>query len=255
MKDEIRYTSADGKPVDFELGDKWVREPFDPLEFKPDIRPKLRLIGDVIWNAARVDIAASRAARILHASLLTGEMHASGRFRATTYDDENKEIIVETPLRAMMPKEAFLPFYASKQHSHCTIVFDYEDGGYDNEWSMFDWAGSIIEYWAHGFAADNLMTGTRWICSWSNIMVHEAQALRILTKVEPKFRQYTRPSAVRTAKTDAEILAQAEKMRATGLSTIEIARDMKFQPGFENVQNRVVRDLVRGRWKSGPNTR
>ncbi|WP_143066701.1 hypothetical protein [Sphingobium sp. YR768] len=45
------------------------------------------------------------------------------------------------------------------------------------------------------------------------------------------------------------ILAKADEMHARGLSTIEIARDMRFEDGFEYVANRDARELIKGRYK------
>ena len=48
---------------------------------------------------------------------------------------------------------------------------------------------------------------------------------------------------------DDEILAQADKMKADGLDGRTIAKQMRFEPGFENVATTAVRDLIKGRWK------
>lgn len=48
---------------------------------------------------------------------------------------------------------------------------------------------------------------------------------------------------------DDEILAKADEMKARGLDGRTIAKEMRLEPGFENVATTAVRDLIKGRWK------
>jgi hypothetical protein len=48
---------------------------------------------------------------------------------------------------------------------------------------------------------------------------------------------------------DAEILAKADQMKARGLDGRTIAKEMRFEPGFEHVATTAVRELIKGRWK------
>lgn len=48
---------------------------------------------------------------------------------------------------------------------------------------------------------------------------------------------------------DDEILAKADEMKARGLDGRTIAKQMRLEPGFENVATTAVRDLILGRWK------
>ena len=48
---------------------------------------------------------------------------------------------------------------------------------------------------------------------------------------------------------DDEILAKADEMKARGLDGRTIAKQMRLEPGFENVATTAVRDLIKGRWK------
>ena len=48
---------------------------------------------------------------------------------------------------------------------------------------------------------------------------------------------------------DDEILSKADEMKARGMDGRTIAKQMRLEPGFENVATTVVRGLIRGRWK------
>ncbi|MBG6116946.1 MULTISPECIES: hypothetical protein [unclassified Sphingobium] len=48
---------------------------------------------------------------------------------------------------------------------------------------------------------------------------------------------------------DDEILAKADEMKARGLDGRTIAKQMRLEPGFENVATTAVRELIKGRWK------
>lgn len=50
---------------------------------------------------------------------------------------------------------------------------------------------------------------------------------------------------------DDEILAKADEMKARGLDGRTVAKQMRLEPGFENVATTAVRDLIKGRWKPG----
>ncbi len=63
----------------------------------------------------------------------------------------------------------------------------------------------------------------------------------------------TRAPAVKAGHppSDAEIIVKAVEMQARGMTGYEIASQMRFEPGFENVSTRGIRELIRGRWKGG----
>jgi hypothetical protein len=48
---------------------------------------------------------------------------------------------------------------------------------------------------------------------------------------------------------DDQILAKADEMKARGMSQREIAKNMRFEAGFENAGTVYVRELTKGRWK------
>lgn len=48
---------------------------------------------------------------------------------------------------------------------------------------------------------------------------------------------------------DDKILAKADEMKARGLDGRTIAKQMRLEPGFENVATTAIRDLIKGRWK------
>lgn len=50
---------------------------------------------------------------------------------------------------------------------------------------------------------------------------------------------------------DDAILAKADEMKARGLDGRTISKDMRLEPGFENVATTLVRELIKGRWKPG----
>ncbi len=52
--------------------------------------------------------------------------------------------------------------------------------------------------------------------------------------------------------TDEQILRKADEMKARGLNGRTIASQMRHEPGFENVSTILVRELILGRWQSGP---
>jgi hypothetical protein len=60
----------------------------------------------------------------------------------------------------------------------------------------------------------------------------------------------TRAPSVKAARppSDDAIVAKADQMRGRGMTTYEIAKRMRLEPGFENVATRTVRDLIRGRY-------
>jgi hypothetical protein len=59
-----------------------------------------------------------------------------------------------------------------------------------------------------------------------------------------------RAPSVKAARPPSEdkILAKADEMRGKGMDTYSIASRMRFEPGFENVATRSVRDIIRGRY-------
>ena len=50
---------------------------------------------------------------------------------------------------------------------------------------------------------------------------------------------------------DEEILAKADEMKARGMDGRTIAKEMRLEPGFQNVATTAVRELIKGRWKPG----
>ena len=50
---------------------------------------------------------------------------------------------------------------------------------------------------------------------------------------------------------DDQILAQADAMKALGLTGYEIAKEMRHKEGFQNVGTIAVRELLKGRWSGG----
>ncbi len=50
---------------------------------------------------------------------------------------------------------------------------------------------------------------------------------------------------------DESILAKADEMKARGMDGRTIAKEMRFEQGFENVATTAVRELIKGRWKPG----
>ena len=85
---DIWYTYKDGQPADFGLGDRWIKEPFDKSHFKRDKRPKLKLIGELISDAATSALSHSALATFLHQTLVSGQIVASGRFQAIPLSEE-----------------------------------------------------------------------------------------------------------------------------------------------------------------------
>jgi hypothetical protein len=51
--------------------------------------------------------------------------------------------------------------------------------------------------------------------------------------------------------TDKQILDMAYKLKARGLDGRTIAREMRLEPGFENVATTAVRNLIKTRWPVG----
>jgi hypothetical protein len=69
----------------------------------------------------------------------------------------------------------------------------------------------------------------------------------------PTAIEKTRAPSVKSARppTDDKILVMADKMKASGKNGRTIAKEMRFEPGFENVPNETVRDLIKGRYSQG----
>lgn len=246
---EIRYTAADGAPADFGLVDRWFQEPFDDTELKPDNREKIELIGEII-AAVSDKMAATDAAQALHVALIAGTIVASGRLSASSWSD--KKTNVAPTFRARIPANEFSPLYESAHYDDQLIVFDDERGGWDNEWLHFRWIDSSLEYSAHGFFIDangeEIMSFDRWSVSWTAIMISRREAMEVLGKINPALKPIIRPKPVRPKKSDAEIIAKADELHGNGFGFTEISKRIKFEPGFENVQNRHVRELISGRY-------
>lgn len=64
-------------------------------------------------------------------------------------------------------------------------------------------------------------------------------------------RKLARAPAVKTTKppSRASIMAKADEMKARGLDGRTIAKEMRHEPGFENVATTEVREIIKGRWK------
>jgi hypothetical protein len=62
-----------------------------------------------------------------------------------------------------------------------------------------------------------------------------------------------RAPAVKSSRppSDDAILAKADEMKARGLDGRTIAKEMRLEPGFENVATTLVRELIKRRWKPG----
>lgn len=50
---------------------------------------------------------------------------------------------------------------------------------------------------------------------------------------------------------DGRIIAKADEMRLRGLTTYDIAKHMRKEPGFADVATTMVRGLIKGRWPRG----
>lgn len=243
----VWYTDEDGKPADFGLGDRWIQEPINDNGYKLDKRQKLKLIGDIISDAAEKGISHSVIAQELHKSLVSGKLIASGRFRATTWESDGEPI--ELAARVYIAPEEFAPLYNSDNYHICTVGYEDDHKPYFNEWCQFEWMDSSINYAAWGFDTDDYVTHQRWTCRWSSIMVHPDQANKVLATAFPALRTYVRTGYNRVAKTPREIVAKAEEMRTRGITKItDIAKAIRQEEGFEFAQNIEVRELLSKAW-------
>lgn len=87
-------------------------------------------------------------------------------------------------------------------------------------------------------------------------IAQECEKLRLKAQFaisEPTFGNTARAPSVKTGRppSDDDILAKADKMKARGLSGREIAKKMRYEPGYEHVGTTLVRDLTKGRWPQG----
>ena len=243
---DIWYTDKDGQPADFGLGDRWIKEPFDNCHFKRDKRQKLKLIGELICDAATSALSHSTLAKYLHQALVSGQLVASGRFQAIPLDEDIEAI--ELTDRFYIPREEFLPLYNSDNYQKCTVGHEDDRKAYFNEWCQFEWMESSLNYFAWGHDTDDHITWQRWTCRWLSIMVHPDQAYRALAKAAPSFSRYIRPGYNYPTKTKEQILAKADEMRARGITrATDIARDIKHEEGFEHLTNRNVRNILEGK--------
>lgn len=252
MENVIRYTPKDGDQDEFGLVLRWVKEPLEHSILKPDRRAKIKLIGEIIADAVNENITAGQLSAAMHKGLAEGRLKASGRFSVTKSEEAAYSERVD--FRAVIPQDVFLPFSPRDGHEHHTVVFNYDDGGQDNEWIRFNWLDSSVEYWAHGEDINEYMTLNRWECRWSNIMVPQDQAAKIMAEVSPRLRRYTKPKN-RLELDENEIRAKLDAMHQSGMNAEDIYREIRHEPGFENVGTLKAKELGTGRWKSGPNSR
>ena len=92
------------------------------------------------------------------------------------------------------------------------------------------------------------------LLQWSAHKV-ELNWVEVLKQVGPlpTIVEKNRAPSVKSARppTDEQILAKADAMKALGKNGRDIAKEMRFEPGFENVPNQTVRDLLNGRYPKG----
>ena len=86
----------------------------------------------------------------------------------------------------------------------------------------------------------------------TGVEINWAEVLRQVGPV-PTAIEKTRAPSVKSARppTDGEILAMADVMKASGKNGRTIAKEMRFEPGFEDVPNELVRALIKGRYLKG----
>ena len=113
--------------------------------------------------------------------------------------------------------------------------------------------------WAQGRfgfakAAPSEHFGAGEFLNWSANDV-ELNWLEVLQQVGPipTIVEKTRSPSFKSGRppTDEEILAMADTMKARGLDGRTIAREMRLEPGFENVATTAVRNLTKTRWPVG----
>jgi hypothetical protein len=113
--------------------------------------------------------------------------------------------------------------------------------------------------WAQGRfgfakAAPSEHFGAGELLNWSANDV-ELNWLEVLQQVGPipTTVEKTRSPSFKSGRppTDEEILAMVDTMKARGQDGRTIAKEMRFEPGFENVATTAVRNLIKGRWLVG----
>lgn len=89
-----------------------------------------------------------------------------------------------------------------------------------------------------------------WVAT--GVEINWAEVLRQVGPLPTAIERNRAPS-VKSARppTDDQILAMADKMKASGANGRIIAKEMRFEPGFENVPNETVRGLIKGRYSKG----
>lgn len=138
-----------------------------------------------------------------------------------------------------------------------------------HELKPLDWRGGKVVYnrTATLVSATNLLT--EWACDvavnradlWTAFPAEsfaaqsepaqpEAKEAR-LAIVDAPARKSDRAPSVKAGHppSDDAILAKADEMKTRGMDGRTIAKEMRREPGFENVATTAVRDLIKGRWK------
>ncbi|MXO75014.1 hypothetical protein GRI40_07245 [Altererythrobacter aerius] len=83
---------------------------------------------------------------------------------------------------------------------------------------------------------------------------HRAKGVHaIMPSESPESTARTRAPSVKAGRppSDDEILAKADEMKSRGMDGRTIAKEMRLEPGFQNVATTAVRELIKGRWKPG----
>ena len=117
--------------------------------------------------------------------------------------------------------------------------------------SQEDWRAGIF-----GFVgpAPSELFGVGETLHWTatGVEINWAEVLRQVGPLPTAIEKNRAPS-VKSSRPppDDEILAMADKMKANGTNGRTIAKEMRFEPGFENVPNETVRDLIKGRYSTG----
>lgn len=123
-----------------------------------------------------------------------------------------------------------------------------------------DWRGGKVVY----YRTATLVSATNLLSNWAcDIAVHrrdlfdEFPADGCTAAAEPNSLDegtiVARAPAVKTGRppSDGEIIAKADEMKARGMGQQAIAKEMRLEPGFENVATTEVRKLILGRWPRG----
>jgi hypothetical protein len=117
--------------------------------------------------------------------------------------------------------------------------------------SQEDWRAGIFGF--VGPAPPELFGGGETL-HWTatGVEINWAEVLRQVGPLPTAIEKNRAPS-VKSARPppDDAILAMADKMKASGKDGRTIAKEMRLEPGFENVSTTDVRTLINGRWPIG----